>query len=227
MRTRGTFILAIMTILAAARPASPATSLTAALFIDGVSGPGIDGAITATSFQFLPPDGREVRFAKALDAASPQLQELVVKGTNVPVVKMVVTWPGRRGAVTYTMTDVVFSSFQVSSDTETDTFHWTAMTQAQSRGSASVAGQAVDLCSGRPVGAASVTLGSADIEDVGTVTDARGHFKLTGLADGEYDLVVTAPGYLDVTRPVLVAGGKGPAAIAVGLTPLVSSDGCG
>jgi len=58
------------------------------------------------------------------------------------------------------------------------------------------------------------------------VTDAKGRFKLTGFADGQYDLDVSATGYLGLAKPVVIAGAKSHGPIVVGLTPLIASDGC-
>jgi hypothetical protein len=210
----------------APRGGAPAgAAVTASLVVDGVQGPGPGGSIAASAFQFQPPDGAAVQITKTSDTASPQLSQLVAFGTKVPTVVMTVTWPGRAGTVVYTMTDVLFTSFIVNPNSvETMTFQWTTIEQVPTRGAASVGGQVLDLCGGKPVANAAVTLTSSGTPSA--VTDAKGRFTLTGISDGRYDLDVSATGYLEARKPVVIAGAKNHAPVVVGLTPLVSSDGC-
>ena len=222
IRYAASFGLVALAILVVSTAASAAVSAT--LVVDGVQGAGPGGSITVTSFQFLPPDGKQVRVTKLQDTTSPQLQQLVAMGTSVATVVMTVTWPAKAGTVTYAMSDVVFSSMITDSGVDTLTFGWTSIAQTPTRGAATVAGQVFDLCSGKPVPNASVTLSSPS--NGNAVTDGKGRFKLTGIADGRYDLDVSTSGYLDLTKPVVIAGAKSHGPVIVGLTPLVPSGGC-
>ncbi len=82
------------------------------------------------------------------------------------------------------MSDVLFTSVSVDvSGKEIVTFASTSIAQTESRGAAVVAGQVFDLCTGKAVANASVTLSSPTT--VGNaVTDTKGHFKIAAVGDG-------------------------------------------
>ena len=73
---------------------------------------------------------------------------------------------------------------------------------------ADVTGKVVDKASGDIIDFANVSVtkqGSTTPVD-GTVTDATGSFKLSGLKDGQYTLTVSFMGYVPLTRTITMAG---------------------
>jgi len=219
-------LLDLAVVCAMTLHASPTLAVQASLFIDGVQGEGPGGNIALTSFQFRPPDGVEVQIAKAIDSTSPKLLQFTTNGTPIPTVTMVVTWPEKSGTVRYAMSDVLFTSLVVNGTNESATFRWTGIVQSESIATVHVAGKVIDLCTRKPIVGASVTLTSPPSDTASGVSDPRGRFKVAGLVNGAYHLVVTASGYLEFVSTTLVAGTKSPGAMTIGLTPLVLSDGC-
>jgi hypothetical protein len=224
MRIRG--LLALAVVSAIILHASTTLAVPASLLVDGVQGEGPGGTIGVTSFQFLPPDGAEIQIVKAIDSTSAKLLQFTVQGTQTPTVTMVVTWPGKRGTVTYTMSDVLFTSLVVNGTNESATFRWTTIAQSQSIATVRVGGKVIDLCTGKPIVGASVTLTSPPSSSASGASDPHGRFKVAGLVNGAYRLAVAASGYLEFVSTTLVAGTKDPGAMTIGLTPLVPAGGC-
>ena len=70
-----------------------------------------------------------------------------------------------------------------------------------------VKGTIINRASRNPIEGASLVLKSGAVE-IGTIkTDAQGNFIMEALADGMYDLVIEAPGYLPTTVNVTVNDG--------------------
>ena len=70
-----------------------------------------------------------------------------------------------------------------------------------------VKGTVINRASRTPVEGANLVLKAGAVE-IGTIkTDAQGNFLLESLADGMYDLIIEAPGYLPTTVNVTVNDG--------------------
>ncbi|WP_375415740.1 TonB-dependent receptor [uncultured Hymenobacter sp.] len=76
---------------------------------------------------------------------------------------------------------------------------------ARAQGPATLRGSVTDSLSGQPLAGVSVGLAG---QPGGTATDARGQFRLAGLAAGTYTLRVGALGYRPVSLPLTLAAGE-------------------
>ena len=80
---------------------------------------------------------------------------------------------------------------------------------AQSAAGGSVTGTVVDI-HGSAIQKAAVSLkGEQNNVSQQLVTDGQGHFAVTNLSPGKYDLTVTAPGFQDMTKSgIAVSAGQ-------------------
>ena len=87
-----------------------------------------------------------------------------------------------------------------------------------------VKGTVINRASRTPVEGANLVLKAGAVE-IGTIkTDAQGNFLLESLADGMYDLVIEAPGYLPTTVNVTVNDGYVKNMYNLSLSPSVISN---
>ena len=94
--------------------------------------------------------------------------------------------------------------------------------QAPARSAGRLAGTAVDVATGQPVGYASVVVLSAAGAAVGSgVGGADGRFVLAGIPAGTYSLKISQVGYQELVRPgvVVPAGGE----VLLGVLPLAAT----
>ncbi len=78
----------------------------------------------------------------------------------------------------------------------------TAPTAPETVGAATVYGKVISM--GNPISGATVMLGNG----MSAVTDAKGEYRITGIAPGEYTIMISAPGCNTANGTVTLAGGQ-------------------
>jgi RHS repeat-associated protein len=167
---------------------------------------------------------RPIDMATVTVGASGSIQLALADGTSVSGTaaaganaSTVVVTPGtpdpRNAALTLTVTTAVKDSGgRALAAPFTRTFSVTA-DQTASGGDGYVTGQIIDAGNGRPLAAATVTIGN-----VTRVTEKSGAYT-TPMREGAYTIHASAAGYTDVWRQVVVPAGQGVTPIDIRLTP--------
>ncbi|HEV8433415.1 MAG TPA: Ig-like domain-containing protein, partial [Thermoanaerobaculia bacterium] len=99
------------------------------------------------------------------------------------------------------------------------TFTATGTSSTPNDGNGYISGQIFDAANGRGLAGTSIAITAANATTVSASTDLAGHYTPTPrVPEGAYAIHVSAPGYTDVYRQVVVAAGQGVVPIDIRLT---------